>query len=144
VEKPTIYLAGCKGPWRDELYRRWHTKGLAHVLDPFTDSRQNAIADFTTDDLLAIKRATLILAFHGYHVFDGLAVECGYAYALDKPIIYVCEEPRASSMICGLAKAVFTQLEAALTFIEERYLYAQILITRAKEQAEGARQCKAS
>lgn len=112
-----IYLAGCKGDWRDRAAERWAGREDIFPIDPFMEN-QACIAEFTTNDLEDITRSDLVLAYHGYHVFDGLALECGYAYALNIPIVYVCRQPRISSMIAGVSEAVFTDLEAALDYVE--------------------------
>lgn len=116
-----IYLAGGKSDWRDKLSKKWEKLGV-ECIDPFKDSRQNAIAEFTLDDLEAVKGADLVFAYCDYHVYNGMSLEFGYAYALGIPIIYTTSLPRIDSMMVGVAKAAFTDLDAAIKFVEERYL----------------------
>jgi nucleoside 2-deoxyribosyltransferase len=115
-----IYLAGCKGDWRETVHLELCDRAV--LFDPFRDSRQGVIGEFTADDLEAVKNCDLVIFYHAYHVFDGSALECGYAHALGKPIVYVCKEPRASSMICAVSAAVFTDLLAALEWTRSHYL----------------------
>lgn len=116
--KPAVYLAGGISDWREKIKARW--RGFITPLDPFTDSKQLSLAQFTVDDLALIDRSVAVLAYHDYHVFDGLALEAGYAFAKDKLVVYVCTEPRLSSMICGVAKGVFTDLDAGVEFLERK------------------------
>ena len=117
MKQTVIYLAGCKGDWRDHATARWAERKDVFPIDPFKEN-QLCISEFTQNDLEDVARSSIVLAYHGYHVFDGLALECGYAYALGIPIIYVCTQPRVSSMIAGVSKAVFTDLEAALDYVD--------------------------
>lgn len=118
---PKVYLAGgLDNEWREILTARW--AGRAEVISPFKDSRQGSIYLFTHDDLEHIRRADIVLGHCTWPQFDGIALEFGFAHALDKVIIYVAKLPRVSSMMAAVSKAVFTDLEAAAEFIEERYL----------------------
>lgn len=121
---PMIYLAGCLGDWREGVIGRWDAclPPVATVIDPFEESNQQSLANFVIDDLELVRTCDLLLAYHAYHVFDGLAAECGYAYAKGIPIVYVCRQPRVSSFIAGMSKAVFTKLTPALEYIEKKYL----------------------
>lgn len=116
---PAVYLAGGTSNWRDRVKERWADTSVV-LLDPFIDSDQRTLAAFTLDDLALIERSRCVLAYHDYHVFDGLALECGYAAALDRMVVYVCRQPRVSSMIAAVSKAVFTELDPALEFIERK------------------------
>lgn len=117
---PAVYLAGGTSDWRDHVRKRWVGSVDVTLLDPFTDSDQRTLAAFTLDDLALVERATCVLAYHDYHVYGGLALECGYAAALDRMIVYVCKQPRLDSMIAGVSKGVFTELDPALDFIERK------------------------
>lgn len=118
----TVYLGGGLNlnGWRETAKERLEAKAIC--IDPFADSRQGAIAQFVEDDLHFVGESDIVLAYHDYHAFDGLAAECGYAYAKGIPIVYVCLQPRVSSFIAGMAKAVFTELDPALEYIEKRLL----------------------
>ena len=115
-QPPAVYLAGGTSDWRDHVRERWADTDVI-LLDPFIDSDQRTLAAFTLDDLALIERSRCVLAYHDYHVYGGLALECGYAAALDRMVVYVCKQPRLDSMIAAVSKAVFTELDPALDFI---------------------------
>lgn len=115
--RKTIYLAGGKGLWRDPLASRWHMHDL---IDPFKDSRQGSLYQFTNDDLAHVDRADFVFAFVDYPSYTGTALEFGYAHALGKPIYYATSLPRVDSMMAAVASYVFTSLDAAVAFVEER------------------------
>lgn len=118
---PKVYLAGgLSSVWRDILRKQW--AGRAVVIDPFKDSRQGAIYLFTHDDLQHIREADIVLGYCAWPRFDGLAAEFGFAHALEKVIVLATNQPRVPSMMAAMSKAVFTDIEAAAEFIEERYL----------------------
>lgn len=121
-----IYLAGGKSDWRTTLRRRWGQKYGADVstFDPFEDSRQGALYEFTNDDLAAISGSDMVFAFCDYHKYTGMALEFGYAHALEIPIIFVVGPgmPRIDSMMVSVATAAFTDMTEARDFVEERYL----------------------
>jgi len=118
---PKIYLAGgLDSRWRDALRERW--AGRAIIIDPFKDSMQGSLYLFTYDDLQHIRESDIVFGHCAYHCFDGMALEFGFAHALDKVIIFACSLPRVSSMMAAVSKAVFTDWEAAADFIEERFL----------------------
>jgi len=118
---PRIYLAGgLDSGWREALAERWYHKAIC--IDPFKDSRQGAIYEFTGDDLACIDQCDILLGFCAWPQFDGMALEFGYAHKGGKTIIYVATLPRVSSMMAAVSKAVFTDLDEAVKFIEVRYL----------------------
>lgn len=117
MRQVVIYLAGCKGDWRELAEKRWAKREDVFPIDPFKED-QSCISEFTQSDLEDLARSDFVLAYHAYHVFDGLALECGFAHALNIPIVYVCAQPRVSSMIAGVSKAVFTELEPALEYMD--------------------------
>lgn len=120
-----IYLAGGKGDWRETVYdliSKSDLRGPLDLYDPFTRGRQGAIYEFTQDDLQAVAGSDLILGYCNFERYSGMALEFGYAYAKGIPIIYVAGQPRIDSMMVGVAKAAFTDLDAAVEFVIERYL----------------------
>jgi len=121
VTLPRIYLAGGKdSEWKKTLQDRWGSRAL--LIDPFKDSVQGSLYLFTYDDLQHIRESDILLGYQTYHRFDGMALEWGFAHALGKVLIYVPQLPRVSSMMAAISTAVFTDLDAAAAFIEERYL----------------------
>lgn len=118
---PRIYLAGGKdSAWKEDLAVRWNCKAI--LIDPFKDSRQGALYLFVYDDLQYIRQCDIVLGHCTFPRFDGMALEWGFAHALGKVLIYVPQLPRVSSMMAAISTAVFTDLDAAAAFIEERYL----------------------
>lgn len=118
-----VYLAGGRSSdWRTQLEARW--QGLAVCFDPFRDSAQGSVAEFTGDDLAAVRSADLVFGNLDYPVaYTGLALEFGYAHALRIPVIYLHSAgPRVDSMMAGVAAGIFTDLEAAAEFAERRFL----------------------
>lgn len=116
---PGIYLAGgAYTTWRDDVAKK--LDGIAICYDPIKMSRQHAIADFTTDDLAALRRSDFCLVVQDYVQQHGAALESGFAYALDIPIVYVCLVARVESMIAGVSRAVFTDIDAALDYMKKR------------------------
>lgn len=116
-----VYLAGGKGDWRTPLIQRWSQRGVK-CYDPFTHSRQDAVYQFTNDDLAAIAESGLIFGNCNYHRYTGMALEFGYAHALGIPIIFVLGQDRIDPMMSAVAVATFIDFDAAVEFTEERYL----------------------
>ena len=117
----SVYLAGGRGSdWRNDLRSRW--SGRATVVDPFSDCPQDYIYEFTGADLSAIAQCDVVIGYSDFPRYTGMALEFGYAAALRKPIVYVCELPRIDSMMVGVSSAAFTDLAGAIDFVEERYL----------------------
>ena len=120
-----VYLAGgTNSSWRRELEERWiHRTGRTDLclIDPFVDSKQGSVYEFTRDDLAWVAKSCLVFGYVDYHSYTGTALEFGYAHALGKPIVYVTNQPRVDSMMAAVASAVFTDLGAAARYAE-RYL----------------------
>ena len=117
----TIYLAGgYRDEWRDYLVDT--LKGNVRFINPFRDSRQGALAEFTLDDLAHIDNSHLMIAFSDYPQQDGLMLEFGYAYARKVPIVYCVQQPRVASMAAGVSRAVFTDLEELALWVQRRIL----------------------
>lgn len=125
-EIKTVYLAGGKSDWRKKIIKRWEKLGV-DGYDPFERSGQGSIAEFTYFDLNAIARSDLVFAYCDYHKYTGMALEFGYAYSRNIPIIFVVGPgmPRIDSMMIGVSKVAFTDLDEAVKFVEERYLTDQ-------------------
>jgi len=118
---PKIYLAGgLDSRWRDALRERW--AGRAIIIDPFKDSVQGSLYLFTYDDLQHIRESDIVFGYCTFSRFDGMALEFGFAHALNKVIIFATSHLRVPSMMAAVSKAVFTDWEAAADFVEERFL----------------------
>lgn len=50
MKQVVIYLAGCKGNWRDHAAARWAGREDIFPIDPFKEG-QSCISEFTQDDL---------------------------------------------------------------------------------------------
>lgn len=122
-----VYLAGGKSQaWRKRVNRKW--RGLAITFDPFTDSRQGAVYQFTNDDLNAIRSSDVVFAVVDYHVYTGLAAEVGFAHALGIPVILVWDVTseytpgRVETFITACSAALFVDVDEAADFTKRRYL----------------------
>jgi nucleoside 2-deoxyribosyltransferase len=120
---PHVYLAGgFRSRWQRRVHERLGTTYV--VLDPAEHGLTDRI-DYTRWDLSAIKRCDVLLAYMealnpaGY----SLALEVGYAHALGKPIIYVCElegdRARYFEMVRTVATYEAGSLNAALDILEQ-------------------------
>jgi nucleoside 2-deoxyribosyltransferase len=86
-----VYLAGgLHGDWRDRVKREvpdvtW--------IDPRQHGLEGDPAAYTTWDVMGVARCDVLFAYLAENNPSGLglAFEMGYAKALGKPIIYVCE-----------------------------------------------------
>lgn len=118
----TVYLAGgLNSDWRVQLADRWLSRNVA-CYDPMTESRQDAIYEFTNDDLAALRDSDLLFGHCTYHHYTGMALEFGFAHGLGIPIVYVCTQSRIDSMMVAVSKAAFTDLAAAVEYTEKRLL----------------------
>jgi hypothetical protein len=123
MSNPLVYLAGGRDTeWRDGLTNRWAKSGKAEAFDPFVHSRQNAMYEFTEDDLGAIRRSAAVFGYCTYPKYTGMALEFGFAHALGIPIIYVPALPRVDSMMAAVSTAVFLDFDEAVDFLEQRIL----------------------
>ena len=100
----TVYLAGgMKSAWQDRVIDC--CRGIT-----FLDPRSHGLADeaaYTQWDLDAIRQCDLVLAYmdtvnpSGF----GLSLEVGFAYALGKPVWYVCEDSSERQRYFGMVRA---------------------------------------
>ncbi len=127
MEQKKVYLAGgISQAWRKRVSRKW--RGLAKTFDPFTDSRQGAVYEFTNDDLEAVRDSDLVFAVVDYHVYTGLAAEVGFAHALGIPVILVWDvsspttPKRVETFITACSAALFVDVDEAAEFTKRRYL----------------------
>ncbi len=115
-----IFLSGGTSDWRAKVALR--LKGYhVDLYDPFECSDQQAIMDFTSQDLFAAADSHLVLAYHDFDPLYGLSMECTAAYVAGVPVIYVSMQKRPISMVLGISRAVFADLEEAVTFIIKRF-----------------------
>lgn len=126
---PIVYLGGGRdSEWRDEFRERFgdnlgRNKKLIEY-DPFLHSRQGAIYEFTNDDLTwGVRKASLMMARVDYPRYTGLALEIGYAKALEIPTMLIWTiGGRIDSMMAGCALWIFTDTNEAFNFLEDRLI----------------------
>ena len=131
-----IYIAGGFYGSYKETIQRWLCP--QHVLlDPeiYTDAEERIPARYVQRDLDEIEDSDILLAVQtDYPYVYGMAAEVGYAAGYVRghaecdsdsnekiDVIYVCLTKRVDGFLSGLARATFTDLEAACRFINERY-----------------------
>lgn len=114
-----VYLGGSKGNWRAKFKRRFPNW---ECYDPFKESRQGCLAEFTLDDLEAIRKSKLVFFLINYRTHTGSCIEAGYAYASHKPIVTVwLLEGRIEPMFCGISLRLFTDFKKALDWVSYNY-----------------------
>lgn len=118
---PSIYLAGgFHSGWQQSVRGKLH--GWT-VFDPSLNGLRSA-KDYTQWDLEAIKSSDIVLAYMEASNPGGyaLALEIGYASALEKPIIFVdllLESHRSKyfEMIRQVVDQTFNSLDEAVKFL---------------------------
>lgn len=107
------YIAGGRSVQKGRNWREWIEAHLPVVgLDPFRDSKQNALYQFVAQDIALIDRAALIIAYYpGGYASHGMSAEMGYAAAINTPIFYVDESEQPDMFLIGLAQRFFPSLE---------------------------------
>lgn len=83
---PMVYLAGqwnaYQENWKDEIKK---TAGF-EFYDPETDSDQSSAETFFPQDLMAVKRADIMIAHPGTAPSEGTWIEVGYFLALNTKV----------------------------------------------------------
>lgn len=112
-----IYLAGgMKSQWQDRVI-------AALPYCKFIDPRTHGLADekaYTEWDLCGIRSSTLVMAYMDSENPSGfgLSLEVGYAKAMQKKIVYVCEDTTPRQRYFGMVRAcadeVYASLDAAI------------------------------
>lgn len=114
-----VYLGGSKGDWRTKIIDSFPNWGF---YNPFTDSRQQAITEYTVDDLDAIRDCDLVLFYLNYERCYGACVEGGFAYALEIPIISIFDfKGRLPELLVGVSEYIFTDLDRTIEFLRNKY-----------------------
>lgn len=118
-----IYMAGgFYGDWRQRIYKALPTDLFPDIiwLSP-EDNNQQACLTFVTDDLAAIDRSDLVVAYlHEGHHLRGTAAEIGYAFAKGKPVYLILDSHVPDMFLVGLAKRVFIGIDAFLEWWQLR------------------------
>ncbi len=130
---PRVYLGGGRSnlggvDWR-EVFKKRFAGGVARAYprltahDPFKQGRQDAIYEFTNDDLEAVSRSSLMIAHVDFERYTGLALEVGHAKALHIPIMLIWAiGGRIDAMMAGCALWIFTDYEEAMTYLEDKLI----------------------
>lgn len=115
-----IYLGGSKGEWRKTLTDKFGD--IFKFYNPFTDSSNNGIYAFTTDNLTAIDDCDVVLFYINYHRYGGGCVEAGYARAKGKPILLIfdVETERIEPELIAVANIVSTNFEETVKAFEKQ------------------------
>jgi len=111
-----IYLAGCFSGWRNKI----KNNVLNHRFYlPQKESRQNAIANFVSDDLNAINESDLLIYYES-QIFEniGNSFEAGYAFANNTPIIVYSECKYIFPFLAGIAKRIFVDWDLFIKYIK--------------------------
>ena len=129
-----IYMAG--GFYGDYKQVIEQSLGDKHtLLDPeiHSDPGNRIPGRYVGRDLGNIEESRIVLAVQtDYPYVYGMAAEVGYTVGyvrgqticgnrIDIDVIYVCLTKRIDGFLSGLARAAFTDLQAACDFIDERY-----------------------
>jgi nucleoside 2-deoxyribosyltransferase len=114
AKKPlAVYLAGgMKSGWQDRVI-------AAHPEMRFLDPRSHGLTteeEYTEWDLQAIRLSDVVLAYMdtGNPSGFGLSLEVGYANALGKRILYVCEDASPRQKYFGMVRACSDRVLASL------------------------------
>jgi nucleoside 2-deoxyribosyltransferase len=121
-----VYTAGdMKSGWQDKL--RAELPASVELLDPRSHGLKTPAA-YTAWDLGAIEQADAVVAFMGPHNPSGygLMLECGFAHALRKPIVFVdlmlmCQDWRSPhfEMLRSIVTKRVWSFEDAAAFISK-------------------------
>lgn len=128
--KVKIYLAGgMKSGWQDRVINKFSDRCI--IFNP-QDHKLNCAKEYTIWDLHFVSRADVIF---GYLEKDnpsgfGLAVEIGYARALNKTIILVDEKSNTDpsfsiyfKIVRETSDIVFGDFESGLNYLERFSIY---------------------
>lgn len=116
-----VYLAGgMHNNWQDRVIA---ARPQLTFFDP-RSSGMNAEHEYTEWDLNAIRESDVVFAYmdtanpSGF----GLCLEVGYARALDKTVLYVCEDTAPRQKYFGMVRAcsnvTFTALEDGIAALD--------------------------
>lgn len=139
----TVYLSGgMDGDWQDRVMR-----GVE--MGRFVDPRQfkSIVPDqYTTWDLAGIRGSDIVFAYmsadnpSGY----GLALEVGYAKALGKTIIFVCDPDTPKfdyfNIVMAAADVNFQKLDDGIIYLTQLLGIPGIVVDHRKEWLEKKRE----
>jgi len=114
-----VYLSGgMKSDWQDRVIK---AELGYECIDPRVTKEHEYEEEYTTWDLLGIKRADVVFAYMEKEnpKGHGLCVEVGYAKALNKTIVFVDEYGlSAMGMVRAMADIVFYNLIDGIAYLQ--------------------------
>ena len=112
-----LYLAGPLSGWREEVFTE--LSPFFDVYDPVRHSRQHSQSEYPPDDLNAVKKCEVVLAFQPKDKNNclGMAVEATMGYCNGATVIYVDEKGSLDPILIGISKRVFSDLKKAVEFL---------------------------
>jgi len=119
MSKLKIYLAGPIAGWRDKVTDS--LKDSFEVYDPIKKSRQHCLAEYAPDDLEAVKKCDVILAYQpkDQEICLSLAIEATIGFCNGAVIIYVDERGAPDQIFIGISKRFFSELDKAIDFLKQ-------------------------
>ncbi len=119
MKKMKIYLAGPLSKWRDKVISE--LREIYEFYNPLIDSRQKCQAEYTPDDLEAVKNCDMIIAYQPKDRTPclAMAVEATLGFCNGAIVIYVDERGSPDPIMIGISKRPFYNLEEAIEFLKE-------------------------
>jgi hypothetical protein len=105
------------GDWRD--YMREALGERVAWYDPRTDTKQGAIAHFTSQDLAGVEASDVLFCFMSGHTDAGAAMECAHANAHGK-LVVLCFDRQHSlphPFLLGISRRVFIGIETGAAYL---------------------------
>lgn len=116
------YIAGGRSIIAGRNWRSWLEERLPIIgLDPFRDSKQDALYQFVSGDIEMVEQCELVIAaYFGGYASHGMAAEIGYAAAQSTPVFYIDESEQPDMFLVGLSKRFFPSMETCATWWARR------------------------
>lgn len=114
-----IYLAGPLSGWREKTAEL--LKDSFDVYDPVKESRQRCQAEYAPDDLEAVKKCQVILAYQPKNKEPclALAIEATMGFCNGATVIYVDERGAPDPIFIGISKRFFSDLDSGMAFLKK-------------------------
>ncbi len=119
MSKLRLYLAGPISGWRENISES--LKDSFEVYDPIKKSRQRCQAEYASDDLEAVKKCDVVLAYQpkDKETCLALAIEATMGFCNGAVIIYVDERGAPDPIFIGISKRFFSDLDRATEFLKQ-------------------------
>lgn len=117
--KLKLYLAGPISGWREKTTE--FLKESFEVYDPIIKSRQRSQAEYAPDDLEAVKKCDIILAYQPKNKEPclALAIEATMGFCNGAIVIYVDERGAPDPIFIAISKRFFSDLNSAIDFLKK-------------------------